>query len=141
LNKLRGQYPPGRVSWLRFRAEIEAGPFTGEVQPLAKVVDALIGPPAEADVRRDAPEPIRGPLAPARSRVAVAVRDSLAWNIAGESETDESWAEPPSEESSFEVADAKDNEAFAGFYMAVLLAIALLMATVERERDDNRRAA
>jgi hypothetical protein len=141
LNKLRGQYPPGRVSWLRFRAELEAGPFTGEVQPLAKVVDALIGPPAEADVRRDAAEVARGPLATARARVAVAAQSSFAWNVAGEGDTGEYCVEPPSEESCFDMADSKDNEAFAGFYMAVLLAIALLLATVERERDNNRRAA
>jgi hypothetical protein len=141
LNKLRGQYPPGRVSWLRFRAEIEAGAFTGESQPLARVVDALIGPPAEADVRRDAPELARGPLATARARVAVAAQSSFAWNVAGEGDAGEYWAEPPSEESCFDMADSKDNEAFAGFYMAVLLAIALLLATVERERDNNRRAA
>jgi hypothetical protein len=141
LNKLRGQYPPGRVSWLRFRAELEAGPYSGEVEPLAKVLDTLIGPPAEADVRRDAPELARGPLATARARVAVAARDSFAWSAAEEGETGEFCVDPPSEESSFDAADSRDNEAFAGFYMAVLLAIALLMAAVERERDNGRRAA
>ena len=71
IRKLRGQYPDGRVGWLRFRSEVESGPFTGDVAPLETIVDALAGPPAEAEVRRDAAQAVRGPLARARAEVVV----------------------------------------------------------------------
>jgi hypothetical protein len=137
LNKLRGQFPPGRVSWLRFRAEVESGPYLGEHAPLSKVLDVLLGPPAEAEVRRDAPERVRGPRAPARSRV-LAAQAAFEWAEAAEGGTDEL---PVADGSRFDPAEPETEDSIAGFYMAVLLSIALLMATVERERDHDRRAA
>ena len=82
-DKLRGQYPPGRVGWLRVRAEASPrGPMPAEGSPpLSTILDALVGPPAEAEVRRDPAESVRGPLA--RSRVEVAAGATPAGPLPG----------------------------------------------------------
>ncbi len=123
LGKLRGQYPAGRVGWLRFRSEVAEGPYTGENAPLAAIIDALAGPAAEAEVRRDAPETVRGPLTRSRVEVAVGVTPAGPRRASA--------ADAPREGRSSGEIDAGEESA-AGFYMAVLLAIALLMASVEQ---------
>jgi hypothetical protein len=126
IGKLRGQYPPGRVGWLRFRSEVAEGPYTGEDPPLAAIIDALAGPAAEAEVRRDAAEAVRGPLARSRVEVSVGVTPGGPMRAASPgayiSESDD---EPDA---------ASDEDADAGLYLAVLLAIAMLLASVERGR-------
>ena len=126
VRRLRGQYPPGRVGWLRFRSEVAEGPYTGEDAPLAVIIDALAGPAAEAEVRRDAPETVRGPLA--RSRVEVAVGVTPAGPMRATS------FDADISRSADEADTAGDEDATAGFYLAVLLAIAMLLASVERGR-------
>lgn len=131
IRKLRGQYPPGRIGWLRFRAEFTAERYTGDVAPLATILDALFGPPAEADVRRDAAESVRGPFA--RNRVEVSIGTTPAGPrravVAGSclGPAGESWT---TDEAGSTVAD----EATSALYLAVLLAIAMLLASVESGR-------
>ncbi len=126
IGKLRGQYPPGRVGWLRFRSEVAEGPYTGDDAPLAEIIDALAGPAAEADVRRDAPELVRGPLARNRVEVAVGVTPSGPMRNGVSDTAADAWADGPD--------TATDEDASVGFYLAVLLAIAMLLASVERGR-------
>jgi hypothetical protein len=128
IRKLRGQYPPGRVGWLRFRSEVAEGPYTGELVPLAAMVDPIAGPAAEADVRRDAPEPVRGPLARSRVEATVAVGMTPAGPRRAASLDADIFA------SANEADTASDEDASAGLYLAVLLAIAMLLASVERGR-------
>jgi hypothetical protein len=125
IRKLRGQYPTGRVGWLRFRSELDAGPYTGEVAPLETVIDALAGPPAEAEVRRDAAEAVRGPLARSRAEVVVgATPVGPRRAIAGFAEGD----------SSGETPSVREDDTTSSLYLAVLLAIAMLLASVEATR-------
>ena len=93
LERLRAQFPPIRVRWLRLRADVAAGPYTAEPEPLAAVVDDLFGPAL------------------------------TAWKGGGSSD---------------EVAAAKEVDP-EPVYLAVLLSIAMLLATVRADRD--RRAA
>lgn len=124
--KLRGQYPAGRVGWLRFRAEVESGLYTGDVAPLESIVEALAGPPAEAEVRRDAAESVRGPRARTRAEVAVGATPAGPRPIlAGFTE------EGPSGETP---APREADDATSSLYLAVLLAIAMLLASVEAGR-------
>ena len=122
IHKLRGQYPPGRVGWLRFRSEVAEGADTGDHAPLAAVIDVLAGPAAEAEVRRDAPESVRGPLARSRVEAAVAIGAMPVGPIRGPSLD----ADGPD--------TAGDEDESASLYLAVLLAIAMLLASVERGR-------
>jgi hypothetical protein len=126
IRKLRGQYPPGRVGWLRFRSEVAEGHYTGENAPLAAIIDALAGPAAEADVRRDAAEAVRGPLARSRAEVTVAIGATPAGPIRGASFD----ADVSASADGPETAGDEDS----GLYLAVLLAIAMLLASVERGR-------
>lgn len=129
IRRLRGQYPVGRVGWLRFRSEVETGPYTGEVAPLGTIVDALAGPPAEAEVRRDAAEVVRGPLARARAEVAVGATPAGPRRaLVGFAEGDSS-AEMPSVR--------EDEETASSLYLAVLLAIAMLLASVGAGRESR----
>ena len=128
IRKLRGQYPPGRIGWLRFRAEVAEGLYTGEVASLATILDTLIGPPAEAEVRRDAAESVRGPLARSRAEVAVGAMPAgplrtIAAGMNG-GPVGGAWAAEANPDT---VAD----EATSSLYLAVLLAIAILLASVE----------
>ncbi len=129
IRKLRGQYPDGRVGWLRFRGDVEAGPYTGTATPLEALIEALVGAPAEAEVRRDAPGTVRGPLA--RSRVGVAVGAAPAGPrrvIAGFAEGD----------SVGEMTAAREaDDSTSALYLAVLLAIAMLLASVETGRTSR----
>jgi hypothetical protein len=128
IRRLRGQYPVGRVGWLRLRAEVDAGPYTGEVAPLETIVDALAGPPAEAEVRRDAAEAVRGPLARSRAEVVVgATPVGPRRAIAGFAEGD----------SSGETPAVREDDITSSLYLAVLLAIAMLLASVEAGRTSR----
>ncbi len=67
-DRLRAKYPEGRVAGLLLRSQARRGPYTGRVEALEALVEDLAGPQAEAEnVRRDAPQAARGPLARARS--------------------------------------------------------------------------
>ena len=131
IRKLRGRYPLGRIGWLRFRAEFTEGFYSGEVAPLSTIVEALVGPPAEAEVRRDAAESVRGPLARHRAEVAVGATPSgplraIAAGMNG-GPAGGVWAD---EADTAAVAD----ETTSSLYLAVLLAIAMLLASVESSR-------
>ncbi|HEY2157167.1 MAG TPA: hypothetical protein VGH33_16180 [Isosphaeraceae bacterium] len=126
IGKLRGQYPPGRVGWLRFRSEVAEGPYTGEYASLAAIIDSLAGRAAEADVRRDAPEVVRGPFA--RSRVEVAVGVTPTGPMRG------AFLDADVSASADGAVTAGDEDESSGLYLAVLLAIAILLASVEQGR-------
>ena len=136
IRKLKGRYPPGRIGWLRFRAELAAGSYTGEVPPLATILDALVEPPAQADVRRDPAGSIRGPLARSRAEVAVGATPAGPLRaIAAGTNGGSARGARADESDTATVAD----EATWSFYLAVLVAIAMLLASAESGR--NPRAA
>lgn len=103
LGRLRAQFPPTRIKWLRLRADAASGPFTGEPEPLATVIDELFGPPIKA-------EPPVAALA--------------AWTSGGSSDEHVT------------VMGESDPEPL---YLALMLSIAMLLASVRSGRD--RRAA
>jgi hypothetical protein len=128
IGKLRGQYPPGRLGWLRFRSDVAEGPYTGEHAPLAAIIDALAGPAAEAEVRRDAPEPVRGPLVRSRAEVSVAIGVTPVGPIRAAALDAKVSGLPDGEDAT------SDEDSSTGLYLAVLLAIAMLLASVDRGR-------
>ena len=73
LERLREKYPPARVEWLLLAADSSQGRFTGRKPSLAILLNDLLGTPAEAEVRRDPPELIRGPVARSRSTATAPV--------------------------------------------------------------------
>jgi len=136
LDRLRARYPAARVRWLRLGLEASSGPYTGQTAPLGALLDALIGAPAEADVRRDRPVATRGPTA--RARVGKAVARPAAVHA---------WPSPAGRDEPIPIPipipspagpEAEDVTA-EGFYLAVLLSIAILLATARQDQD--RRAA
>jgi hypothetical protein len=128
IRKLRGQYPEGRVGWLLFRAECEAGPYTGEPAPIAAIIEALAGAPAEAEVRRDPAEPARGPRARSRARVRVGAAPGGPLRMVAAGLDGPAVDVSPADET---------GEETTAFYLAVLLSIAMLLAVVERDRADR----
>ena len=126
-DRLRVKHPSLRVERLLFAHRACRGPFTGRPESIAAMVEDLTGLVIEPDhVRRDAPQPTRGPLA--RSRAARPSALHLAFTAPADRHG--SSFEPGS---SGEVAatPAADPADFARFYLGVLLAIACLLASIE----------
>jgi hypothetical protein len=138
--KLESRYPLSRVRWLRMKHDASTGPYTGQTAPIHHLIDDLVGPPAEAEVRRDKPEAVRGPLA--RSKAAVRSGSRIY-----QSTFDHSYIAPfvksidLSEEFLDDSTDAESapSDSIEALYLTVLLAIALLLAVVRN--DPDRRAA
>ena len=130
--RLRVKYPPAKVQSLLLRAGVRRGPYLGRVESLDAMLEDLAGPSAEAEnVRRDAPEPSRGPLV--RRRIGRPVAFSLAYPsmIGPEFPVDE--PSDPDAESPI--------EDFSLFYVTVLLGIAFLLASVQEHRESHATRA
>ena len=142
IKKLRGRYPLAKVQWLRLRSEVLEGPYTGKTTPAKVLLDDLIGPAAEAALRRDAPEPSRGPFARSRSAVGVnagfaASRSAFDSRYGRVSDGDESVSPSAPDSLSDLLAEAAYDES-ASLYLGVLLWLAFLLAILRDE--DGRRA-
>ena len=139
LDRIRIKYPPARVQSLLLRARAARGPYLGRVESLEAMVEDLAGPSAEAEnVRRDAPQPSRGPLN--RHRVARPLAWSLAYpsmNSGLEGSRDSDLPEAPLDWEEPEVEGP--SQEFSVYYLTVLLAIAILLATVQQSTEGPRR--
>jgi hypothetical protein len=131
VERLRAKYPPPRVDWLLLAGNASRGLFTGVEPGKSIILNDLFGAPAEADVRRDSAEPIRGPVA--KTRVAAASRVGIF--PAGHSVVDVSPLGvgldlPPSDdEIQIRPAGLKAaDESLSNFYLSVLFSMALLLA-------------
>jgi hypothetical protein len=134
-DRLRRKYPAERVSWLLLRAQAARGTYTGRVESLGAMIEDLAGPRAEAEnVRLDAPEPVRGPLA--RVRVSKLVSFSLAyppmtgWN-------DQAIAEAESTQAPDRVEACSSQESIDRrfHYYSMLFAIAMLLAALPVDEE------
>ncbi len=127
--RLRVKYPSARVRSLLLRAGARRGPFLGRVESLDAMIEDLAGPSAEAEnVRRDAPQPSRGPLTLRR------VAQPMVWSLAFPTMKSgpDRWGEGrlPDEAPIEEVDPEPDREEFVCYYVSALLAIAFLLASV-----------
>lgn len=145
VERLREKYPPARVEWLLLAGDSSRGRFTGRATSLAIVLHDLFGTPAEAEVRRDAPEPLRGPVARSRSTSPEAVSVAAAMSSragvlfpGGHSvvdaaplgfggPVDQSPGSAPSGEPSRSGVTSED-ESVSNYYLAVLFSMALLLS-------------
>jgi len=138
-DRLRAKYPEARIHWLLLKARAARGPYLGRPESLDAMIEDLAGPTAEVEnVRRDTAQPSRGPmkrhLAPRPLAFAMAYPSVLTGleEMPGRSKrrTYPAWedtvSEPPLED-------------FSTYYLTVLLAIALLLATVQ-ETGESRSA-
>jgi hypothetical protein len=134
--RLRVKYPAAKVRSLLLRACASRGPYLGRVESLEAMLEDLAGPSAEAEnIRRDAPQPSRGPLNRQRSP------RTLAWSLTFPplstgvpASTESRFPEPPLDSDEPSDAPSSHNE-FTSYYLAVLLAIAFVLATVQQIQD------
>jgi hypothetical protein len=113
VRQLRAIFPPVRVQSLLLRGDVSRGPFTGRPRPLWSVCEDLLGP---------SPRPRRDRLRPA--------------DPSSENQVSALRFFPPGP------SDATDpNATLLVFYLTVLLAIAILLASVMPPSAQDTRAA
>ena len=131
--RLRIKYPSARIQSLLLRAQARRGPYLGRLESTDAMIEDLAGGPLEAEnVRVDAAQTSRGPWN--RHRVG----RPLAWSLMYP--TMSSGLEGPAgpvRQQTFpaweEVVHEPPDEDIANYYLTVLLAIAIFLATVLEE--------
>jgi hypothetical protein len=136
-DRLRIKYPPARVGWMLLRASARRGPYLGRVESLEAMIEDLTSPPAEAEnVRRDAPQPPRGPLS--RGRAARTLAWSLSYPPMASYQEGSRWPSRPAMVPDWEEdTPALPGEDFSHYYLSVLLGIAFLLASVQPPPDSR----
>jgi hypothetical protein len=138
LERLRIKYPPARVQSLLLRACARRGPYLGRVESLDAMIEDLAGPSAAAEnVRRDAPQPSRGPLSRQRATRPVAWSLSYPPMSTGLQSSRESLLPEPPSDCIEDPEPEPSSEDFAVYYLSVLLAIAFLLATVQQASESR----
>ena len=117
LGRLRATFPPGRVRWLLRRAEVARGPFDGRKAGLRMMLDDLLSPAS--------------PRLRPRRRHQLGTAAHLAPREAAS--LPPGFGDVP--------VSASTGQSLAGFYLNVLLAIAVLCAIVLQESGSGNRAA
>ncbi len=128
--RIRAKYPLERIRALRLQMEASHGPFRGDPEPLATVLERVLGRPAEAEnIRRDAPHAAMAPLS--RPAPVLAAARSAAELEPLPSSVASLWARPSPENDPKPTAipGAKPDDTL-NFYLTVLLGIAVLLASV-----------
>ena len=133
--RLRVKFPPARVQSLLLRARARRGPYLGRAESLEAMIEDLAGGPAEAEnVRLDAPQASRGPWN--RHRVGRPLAWSLAYpTMSSGLEGPHGQARQQSFPSWGDVVHEPPADDLATDYLAVLLAIAFLLATVQQSHE------
>jgi hypothetical protein len=131
--RLREKYPLARVEWMLLAGDTAAGIPTGRTTPSHVFLEELLGPPAEADVRLDTAESIRGPVV--KSRTVATARVGLF--PAGHSVVDVTASGLDFErgvvfdrlpDRAGVPAGSVEDESLSSFYLGVLFSIALLLS-------------
>jgi hypothetical protein len=126
LRLLRAVYPPTRVERLLDRAAMLRGTYTGRRVSLPVVIEELFGPQGPRR-ERSASTTQKAPGLPLESRPPLLKRPGPA---------------PTSPQvTSDRRESAERDEALPAFYLAVLLAIAMLLATTLKASDRESKAA
>jgi hypothetical protein len=146
-NRLRVKYPPVRVRSLLLRSQVVRGTYTGRAESIDAFVEDLVGtsqvdqvssaPLETENLRKHVGQKTRGPLARARSgRI-------LAFQLAYPHLT--AWEDPAAQPPALHVDRHEEREAVARetyhYYLSVLFAIAMLLASVQPEADRTRASA
>jgi hypothetical protein len=134
-DRLRLKYPPVRIEWLLLKARAARGPYLGRPESLDAMIEDLAGATAEAEnVRRDAAQPSRGPmhrqLAPRPLAFALAY-PSIPTGLEERPDRPAYGTSPVEDEA---IPDPSSDD-LPTYYLTVLLAIAILLASVQEARE------
>jgi hypothetical protein len=148
VKQLQSIYPPARVEWLLLQGDARRGQYTGQHQSLTSIFEDLIGVSPEPRIpyepqalevpnldQASAPNPVS--LAPsAIPTVAEAVEDLTT------ARDDQHPALPFASANPASTTGSQDElTALVSFYLAVLLAIAILIHCVTKSSAQDTKAA